>query len=125
MKKTNFFLPERIPTEREQLGQLINDTYRNWGYYKSLYHAQERVFKSQYASLCSKYKGQGKGIEESKWLGLMDVDYATYSNALKETEDTMHEAYGMYLQVLHHQDDLRQERALDRVKLDKGIYDIT
>ena len=34
-------------------------------------------------------------------------------------------ANAMVLQISHHQDDLRQERSLDRVKLDKGIYDVT
>ena len=31
----------------------------------------------------------------------------------------------MVLQLSHHQDDLRQEKALDRVKIEKGIYDLT
>ena len=31
----------------------------------------------------------------------------------------------MVLAVDHHQKDLSQEKALDRVKLDKGIYDVT
>ena len=31
----------------------------------------------------------------------------------------------MLAEVLHHQETLRQDKALERVKIEKGIYDIT
>ncbi len=54
-----------------------------------------------------------------------DPEYEKFIDELKELEVELYRANAMALAVEHHQKDLSQEKALDRIKIEKGIYDIT
>ena len=124
MNEKKFILPHRIPVDREGLGVLIFNVIEYAGRLKAEVHHQEKFLKKKIAYLCKKHKGNKTG-KEAEWHAYDDPEYEKFIDELKELEIELYRANAMVLAVEHHQNDLSQDKALDRVKLEKGIYDIT
>jgi hypothetical protein len=124
MNKEKFTLPPRLPVDREGLASLIFDVTAYAGQLKAKVHHQEKFLKKKVSYLCKKHKGNKSG-KEAEWHAYDDPEYEKFIDELKELEVELYRANAMALAVEHHQKDLSQEKALDRIKIEKGIYDIT
>jgi hypothetical protein len=124
MNKEKFTLPPRLPVDREGLASLIFDVTAYAGQLKAKVHHQEKFLKKKVSYLCKKHKGNKSG-KEAEWHAYDDPEYEKFIDDLKELEIELYRANAMTLAVEHHQKDLSQEKALDRIKIEKGIYDIT
>ncbi len=124
MNEKKYFLPERLPIDREQLAQTIFDANNYLGECKSHVHYLEKYTKVLFSKLCIQEKGNKTG-KEAEWHAQNHPDYQEHLKELKEEEIELFRANAMVLKLSHHQEDLRQEKALDRIKIEKGIYDIT
>ena len=124
MSNKRFTLPNQFPVDRQDLSKLVFDVNFYAGEMKAEVHHREKFLKKKIAYLCKKHKGNKSG-KEAEWHAFDDPEYETFINELKELEVELYRANAMVLAVDHHQKDLSQEKALDRVKLDKGIYDVT
>lgn len=124
MNNKKYSLPSQLPIDRELLAKSIYDANFYLGELKSRVHYLEKYSKILIAKLSILSKGNKTG-KEAEWHALSHPDYEKHLNELEQYELELFRANAMVLQISHHQDDLRQERSLDRVKLDKGIYDVT
>lgn len=124
MNSKNYSLPNQLPVDRQSLSQLVFEVNFNAGVLKAEVHHQEKFLKKKIAYLCKKHKGNKSG-KEAEWHAFDDPEYETFIHELKELEVESYRATAMVLALEWHQKDLTQEKALDRVKLEKGIYDIT
>ena len=124
MSNKEFSLPNPLPVDRQDLSKVVFDVNFYAGEMKAEVHHREKFLKKKIAYLCKKHKGNKSG-KEAEWHAFDDPEYETFIDELKELEVELYRANAMVLAVDHHQKDLSQEKALDRVKLDKGIYDVT
>tara|TARA_A100000172_G_scaffold79318_2_gene66144 strand:+ start:2251 stop:2625 length:375 start_codon:yes stop_codon:yes gene_type:complete len=124
MSQEKFLLPNIIPIERQSLGQLINKVTEYRGICRAKLHTAERLYKSNVNSLKLQHV-KTNPISKSEWLATQDEEFTTYGIELENIEKEYARSEGMLAEVLHHQETLRQDKALERVKIEKGIYDIT
>tara|TARA_R100001594_G_scaffold122221_1_gene158311 strand:- start:3624 stop:3998 length:375 start_codon:yes stop_codon:yes gene_type:complete len=124
MNEEKYILPDRLPVDREGLSSLIFEVNAYAGKLKAEVHHQEKFLKKKVAYLCKKHKGNKSG-KEAEWHAYDDPEYEKFIDELKELEVELYRANAMTLAVEHHQKDLSQDKALDRIKIEKGIYDLT
>ena len=124
MNKQKFFLPNPLPIDRELLAKAIFDANEYMGECKARVHYLEKYTKVLFSKLCIQEKGNKTG-KEAEWHAFNHREYSKHLEDLCMDEVELFRANAMVLQLTHHQDDLRQEKALDRVKIEKGIYDVT
>jgi hypothetical protein len=124
MNEEKYILPEPLPIDRELLAKTIYDVNFYAGKLKAKVHHQEKFLKKKVSYLCKKHKGNKSG-KEAEWHAYDDPEYETFIKDLEKLEVELYRANAMTLAVEHHQKDLSQDKALDRIKIEKGIYDIT
>ena len=124
MNSKEFSLPNPLPIDRELLAKAIFDANNYLGECKAHVHYLEKYSKVLFSKLCIQEKGNKTG-KEAEWHAFNHEEYLKHLEELEKEEIELFRANAMVLQLSHHQDDLRQEKALDRVKIEKGIYDLT
>ena len=124
MKIEKYSLPNPLPIDREGIAKVIQEVNEYAGELKAEVHHQEKFLKKKIASLCIKHKGNKSG-KEAEWHAFNDDEYKNFIDDLKELEVQLYSANAMALAVEYHHRDLSQDKALERVKIEKGIYDIT
>jgi len=124
MNNKKYSLPNPLPIDRELLAKTIYDANNYLGDCKANVHYLEKYTKVLFSKLCIQEKGNKTG-KEAEWHAFNHQEYLNHLSDLSIQEVELFRANAMVLQLSHHQDDLRQEKALDRVKIEKGIYDVT
>jgi len=119
-----YYLPERLPVDREQLALTIYNAHNYLGELKAGVHFLDKWTKVLFGKLCIGAKGN-KSAKETEWHAYHNKEFEDHLYETYDAEVELYRANAQVRQIDEHADKLKQQNALDRVKIEKGIYDVT